>query len=318
MKLSLLTKVSFLSLLFFTANYAFALTASPVKVEITGDPGQTLSGEIELLNEQNEQKVLFTSFENFEPAGDTGAPRFIGSQDGLATWLSAQQSVTVDPEQKVVVPYSITIPQNAEPGGYFAAVFFGAQDPKGQGAGEVAIGGKLGILILLRVSGNIVENAGVTAFGADTGSRIFTDLPINFSYKFTNSGGDRVVPLGDITIKNTFGMVSASLLANKNEGSVLPNSGRTFSSAWGEYVKDAPKKSFFESAHSQFSNFHIGLYRAHLAVVYGTTNQSASHSFTFFVFPWQFLSLCFVALVCAYFFLRKYNAWIISKSKSNA
>jgi hypothetical protein len=317
MKLSLLTKIGFLTLLFITANQAFALTASPVKVEITGDAGQTLTGEIELLNEQKEQKVLFTSFENFEPAGDTGAPRFIGGNDGLATWLKTENSVTIAPEQKVVVPYSITIPQNAEPGGYFAAVFFGAQDPKGQEAGEVAIGGKLGILILLRVSGDIVENAGVTAFGADNRSRIFTDLPINFSYKFTNSGGDRVVPLGDITIKNTFGMISASLSANKNEGSVLPNSGRTFTSSWGEYIKDEPKKSFFETAQSQFSNFHVGLYRAHLAVVYGITNQSASHAFTFFVFPWQLLSLCLFALVCAYFLLRKYNAWIISKSKSN-
>ncbi len=318
MKIAQLVKAVLTIMLFVTANQAFALTASPVKVEITGDAGQTLTGEIELLNEQKEQKILFTSFENFEPAGDTGAPRFIGANDGLATWLTTQSSVTIKPEQKVIVPYSITIPPNTEPGGYFAAIFFGAQDPSGIEAGEVAIGGKLGILILLRVSGDIVENAGLANFGTDGAKRLFTSLPINFSYKFTNSGGDRVVPLGDITIKNTFGMVSAELPANKNEGSVLPNSGRTFTSAWGEYVKDAPVKSFLQTLQTQLADFHLGLYRAHVAVVYGTTNQSASDTFTFFIFPWQLLLLCALALVFAYFMLRKYNAWIISKSKSKA
>ena len=32
----------------------FALTISPVRMEISGDPGQTLQGELELLNEQKE------------------------------------------------------------------------------------------------------------------------------------------------------------------------------------------------------------------------------------------------------------------------
>jgi hypothetical protein len=43
-----------------------ALTISPVKVEITGDPGQTLNGELELLNEQAFTKTFFASFENFD------------------------------------------------------------------------------------------------------------------------------------------------------------------------------------------------------------------------------------------------------------
>ncbi len=316
MKLAQLAKAGVLLTLFVTANAAYALTASPVKIEITGDPGQTVHGEINLLNEQVGQKVLFTSFENFEPSGDTGSPRFIGAKDGLATWLQAQPSVTLQKDQKIVVPYSITIPPNADPGGYFGAIFFGEKDPAAQEAGEVAIGGKLGILILLRVSGDIVEKAGVTEYGTDTNSRFFASLPINFTYKFSNSGDDRVVPLGDIVVTNTFGMESATLSANSNEGSVLPNSTRKFQSAWGTLVKDAPVKSFLQSAKAQLSDFHIGLYKAHLAVVYGTTNQKASDTFIFFVFPLQLLSLCFVGLLFAYGLLRKYNAWIISKSNT--
>lgn len=318
MKLAQLAKVGFLLVLFVTANHAFALTASPVKVEVTGDAGQTLHGQIELVNEQNEQKILFTSFENFEPAGDTGAPRFIGAEDGLATWLNTQDSVSLDQGQKIVVPYTITIPSNAEAGGYFAAIFFGEQDPTTQEAGEVSIGGKLGILLLLRVSGDIVENAGISEYTSHDTGRFFASLPIRLTYRFSNSGGDRVVPLGDITVKNIFGMESAKLPANVNEGSVLPNSSRKFQAVWGAVRKEGEVKGFLRSAQEQLTDFHFGLYRAHLSVVYGTTNQPASETFSFFIIPWQLFTITALLMVVGYAAVRKYNTWIISKSNKKA
>ena len=313
--LTLSTLICILSL-FYGVSSALALTASPVKIEVQGDPGQTLRGEIELLNEQDDQKILFSSFENFEPAGDTGSPRFIGAKDGLATWLQTEPSVTIDPGKKARIPYSITIPANAEPGGYFAAIFFGAQDPKTQQGGEVSIGGKLGVLLLLRVSGDIVENAGLSLFQIEKGARLVSSLPISFTYTFSNSGGDRVVPLGDIKIKNTFGLLTTSIPANINEGSVLPNSSRKFHSTWGEVSTSTTTMSFFQTAKKQFENFHFGVYSANISVVYGSTNQVASDTFYFLLIPWQLLSLCIILCILIYIGLRKYNAWIISKSKS--
>lgn len=318
MKLTQLAIVGIVATLFLPGNQAYALTASPVKVEVTGDAGQTLHGEIELINEQTEPKRLYTSFENFEPAGDTGSPRFIGNTDGLATWMQSEASVTVEPTMKVVVPYTIVIPKDAEPGGYFAAIFFGEQDPQTQQAGEVSIGGKLGILILLRVSGDIVESAGLSEYKANNGTRLFSSLPISFSYRFSNSGGDRVVPLGDIVIKNMFGGVASAVSANKNEGSVLPNSSRKFESVWGQTSAATSSAGFFATAKQQLSNFHLGLYSARISVMYGVTNQVASDMYRFLIIPWQLLSLCVLILILLYFLLRKYNAWIISKNKSNS
>lgn len=317
MKLIQLAIVGIVVMLFLTGNQAYALTASPIKVEVTGDAGQTLHGEIELINEQSERKTLYTSFENFEPAGDTGSPRFIGDTDGLATWMQSEASVTIEPTKKVVVPYTIAIPKDAEPGGYFAAIFFGEQNPETQEAGEVSIGGKLGILILLRVSGDIVESAGISEYTANSGMRLFSSLPISFSYRFSNSGGDRVVPLGDIVIKNTFAGVVATLSANKNEGSVLPNSSRKFESVWGQSTVATSSAGFFTTAKQQLSDFHFGLYSARISVMYGATNQVASDMYRFLIIPWQLLSLCVLVLIVLYFSLRKYNAWIISKNKSN-
>lgn len=294
---------------------ASALTISPVKVEVTGEPGQTLRGELELLNEQPEQKVFFSSFENFEPSGDTGSPKFVGGGTGLASWLATEPSVTAVTGETVKVPYTITIPADAEAGGYFAAIFWGEQDPSVSEAGEVAIGGKLGVLILLRVAGDIVEEAGISDFMAVDGSHFHTGTPITFTYRFSNSGGDRVVPLGDITISNLFGGETAVISANTTEGSVLPSSARRFQSSWGDTTATSTP-SFFDQVKSQFADFHFGLYTANLSVVYGATNQTATSELWLFILPWQLLSVVLLGLLVTLFLLKQYNAWIISKSKS--
>jgi hypothetical protein len=143
------------------ASPVFALTVSPARVEITGDPGTTLRGEIGLFNEQEGSKTFFTSFENFEPSGESGAPHFIGAKDGLATWIKTENKVVLESGKRSIVPFSITIPQNAQPGGHFAAIFFGSQAPGTQGSGQVSIGGKIGVLVLLRVSGEVAEGGGL-------------------------------------------------------------------------------------------------------------------------------------------------------------
>jgi hypothetical protein len=293
-----------------------ALTISPVKVEVTGEAGQTLRGELELLNEQEGTKVFYSSFENFEPSGDTGSPKFVGGDTGLATWLGTTPSVSVATGETVKVPYTITIPADAEAGGYFAAIFWGEQDPGADEAGEVSIGGKLGVLILLRVAGDIPEEAGITEFSTADGSKFVTGTPISFTYKFSNSGGDRVVPLGDITVTNMFGAETTKVSANRTEGSVLPSSARRFQSVWGEVSTST--ESFFGTVKAQMSDFHFGVYTATLSVVYGATNQTATSDFMFVIFPWQLFLMVVVVLLIALFILKRYNAWIISKSKSQA
>jgi hypothetical protein len=268
---------------------------------------------MEILNEQGETKTFFSSFENFEPSGDTGSPRFVGNTGNLSTWMKTTERIDIATNEKQIIPFTISIPADAEPGGYFSAIFWGSQDPKTQEAGEVAIGGKLGVLILLRVAGDIHEEAGLSEFVAADGKRLLTAVPVTLGYRFTNKGDDRVVPLGDIVIKNTFGMEVESLKANESEGNVLPNSSRKFQVVWS---KDAPKdiSGFLANAKAQFSNFHFGFYRAQAAIVWGSNNKIENASTWFFLFPWQLLSIVTVGLVIVYFLLRKYNAWIISRS----
>jgi len=311
------------------ASPVFALTVSPVKLEISGDPGQTLIEEIELLNEQSETKTFYSSFENFEPSGESGAPSFIGAKEGLATWVKTESQVTLKSNERKKISFSITVPKDAEPGGHFAAIFFGSQAPKAQGGGQVTVGSKIGVLMLLRISGEVKEGGGLLEFSGKNKQRFFSSLPIILTYRFNNTGGDRVVPIGEIKIKNSFGFTSTTLSANKNNGSVLPSSARKFEIIWEQTQKDPNIKpidvkedkdpGFFEIAGRQWNELHFGWYTAKMKLAWGAANQIANSSYNFFIIPWQLLLIIFIILTVLGFLgrigLKKYNRFIIAQAR---
>jgi len=298
-----------------------ALTVSPPRMEISGDPGQTINATYFLINEEAEPRTFYSSFANFEAVGETGVPRFLEAQEGLAVWLETLPQITLMPREEREVPLSIKIPQNADPGGHFAAVFWGTAPPQPAEAGQVAIGGKVGILVLLRVSGEVAGEAGLLEFSTKDNKRFFTSLPIEFFWRFRNDSGDRVQPDGEITIKNTFGLTTAKLPANKGLGNVLPASIRKFNVPWqieDEEIIEEEKLGFFRMVKRQWSEFHFGRYRANLQLRYtGNGEQEAKESFSFFIIPWQLLSIIVIILGIVGFLgmlgLKRYNRWIIAK-----
>ncbi len=301
-----------------------ALTISPVKIEVSGDPGQTLQGELKLFNEQDESKTFYSSFENFEARGETGAPFFLPERKGLATWINTEEKIILKSKEEKFISFSIQIPKNAEPGGYFAAILWGQTPPEAKAGGQVAVGGRLGVLILLRVSGAVEEEGGLLEFGVKDKQKFFSLLPVTFSYRFNNTGGDRTVPQGEITVKNLFGRTSATLPANKKEGSVLPGSARKFEVIWESKQKATSdteqdeKIGFFEMAKQQLSAFHIGWYTAKLNVVWGTTHQAVTAKHSFFIIPWQLLLIVAIILAIIGFLgtwgLKKWDRWVIAKA----
>ncbi len=309
----------------FTHN-AFALTVSPIKLELSGDPGKVVSGEFYLLNEQNEEKTFYASFENFEAQGETGTPNFTPGTEGLATWITAPTQITLKPAEQKTVALSIQVPAGAEPGGHFAAVFWSTTPPQVEGGGQVAVGAKIGILVLLKVSGETKEGGGVLEFSSQQGRKFFSSLPISFIYRFQNSGGDRVKPEGEIKIRNIFGGTSATLSANKNMGNILPDSVRKFEVSWideeigspSEVPQGGAGEGFFGMAAKEWNNFTFGRYTAELNLKYGQDNKIANASFSFFVIPWQLLSIVFIVLALLGFLgvvgLKKYNRWIIAQA----
>ncbi|OGI90574.1 hypothetical protein A2911_00405 [Candidatus Nomurabacteria bacterium RIFCSPLOWO2_01_FULL_40_15] len=302
-----------------------ALTLSPTRFEIRGNPGDTLNEEMLITNETETAEIYYSSFSNFEAQGDSGSPAFVEPKEGLGTWITTgAASIDVAPRQQKIVSFKVDIPKDAEPGGYFAVIFWGTS-PAGQG--QVSIGAKTGILVLLSVNGEVREEAGLLNFNTIDSKFWYNTLPVSFEYRFKNDGGDRIKPQGTIKIRDTIFLPTETLDANPVEGNVLPGSTRKIKVDWIKYERPVDFveptgifAKFWSDTYYQWKNFAVGLYSANLNVSYGLQEQQVKKTVFFFVFPWQ-LVLVMVLLFIIIFWsgkklIKRYNRFIIERARA--
>lgn len=310
--------------MFLNAHTSFALTLSPTRFEISGNPGDTLTEEVLITNETPSAENYYSSFANFEAQGDSGTPTFVDPKDDLGTWIKTSESITILPGEQKVVPFTITIPKNAEPGGHFAVIFWGTT-PGGEKG--VSIGAKTGLLVLLSVRGDVKESAGLLNFNTINKTFWYKTLPVSFEYRFKNDGGDRIKPVGTIKIRDTLFIPTETLDANPSEGNALPNSTRKITVNWVKYERPLdyteptsfPSK-FWSNASYEWKNFALGLYSAHLNVSYGLKGEQVKKTVFFFVFPWELVIVMIIVLLIVFFggrtLIRRYNKLIIEKARA--
>lgn len=316
---------------FFPAQQrAKAYIVDPNRQELSSDPGTAVSGQFNVINTSDQSQTFYVSVENFEAADETGNPKFVPTQEGLAIWTTVPASVTAAAHATATIPFKIAVPKDADPGGYSAAIFAATQAPT-TAQDNVSVGSRVGMLLLFDVNGNVTEGISILNFGTQGLHRFYSGLPIDFYYRFQNSGNDRIKPLGDVIIKNMLGQTTKILNANRVDGNVLPQSIRRFETPWirdGGFVNEMPMDlptnpphlSFFGNAKEELTNFAFGVYTAHLNLAYGNTVQkSATATYTFFVIPWQLIIIVLVILILLYYILRfvmrGYNTRIIEQAK---
>ena len=308
-------------------NTASALSLTPVRFELTGDPGEILEHEFSVINETDKTETFYFSFANFEAQGESGTPTFVEPKEGIGTWIKTEtNSVGVGPKEQKLVPFKIQIPKNAEAGGHFGVIFLGSS-PRGEG-NTVSVGAQTGILVLLSVNGEVREEAGLFDYGVKDGKFFHKTLPISLEYRFKNDGNDRVKPEGKIVIRNTVFLPADKLDANPVSGNVLPGSTRKFEINWVKYERPldyiVPESSvgrFWDNVVYEWKNFAFGLYTANLNVEYGTKGENTKDITFFFVFPWELSIVMLIVLLVLYFggrtLIRRYNKYIISKARAN-
>ena len=79
---------------------------------------------------------------------------------GAGTWIAIADSVTVPAGQTVVVPFTITVPPNAEPGDHAAGVAASILSTStGNGGASVGIESRVGFRVMTRVTGDLKPGA---------------------------------------------------------------------------------------------------------------------------------------------------------------
>jgi len=259
-----------LSLSFVPLSQAHAqsvgITVRPIKISHTMLPGSTVSGSIALTNASPDVVDIDLGIEDFIPSAGTTNVQFIGRAEGVTTvrdWISLDSTdgFTFDSKgDERNITYTITAPEDAEPGGHFGVIFFKAN--KNQDGGQLKVGTRIGVLVFITIPGDSLQKGQILDF---KGPKFVQKTPVTFNIKFENTGTVHYEPKGTVTIKNLFGRKIAEVPVQGQ--TVLPTGIRDLTVSWDT------------------SGLLFGRYTAELDIKDGEGNSLSAEKIAFYAFP---------------------------------
>ncbi|HSX33635.1 MAG TPA: DUF916 domain-containing protein [Candidatus Saccharimonadales bacterium] len=290
-----------------------ALKVSPVRDDLTMNPGTSQTIDLFITNLTNVATTLHVASNDFTAGGtEDGQPNIILDETQYAPSHSLKRLIaplvgdfTLAPQAQKDVKVTITVPKDTAGGGYYGAIRF--YPPQINGQKNLNLAASVGTLVLLRVSGQVVEKMDVASMDVrrgDNAAFFFTsNKNLSTVVRFHNTGNVQLEPFGKIELKR-FGKQVASFDINNTDprGNVLPDSIRRFT---------VPLNHI-----SSFGKFTlVGNFG------YGTTGQLLTASTTFYVVPVPLVLLGLLLLVALIFLIfvlprmiRAYNRRIIRRA----
>lgn len=184
----------------------------PGKVELTIKPGQTVTKMISVTNRISEDRTFELIVEDMSGSADPSqAVVLLGDQNGpysLRDYFSfPDKNFTLKLGERAQIPVSITMPPNAEPGGYYGAVLVTTVQSnveEGQNVNTPVIA-RVGTLFFITVPGEFEKQGVMTDFTTIPKKFLFTKGPINLGILFENTGSIHLGPYGEVKVQNLFG-----------------------------------------------------------------------------------------------------------------
>ncbi|MBA7492182.1 hypothetical protein ES702_02731 [subsurface metagenome] len=280
-------------------------------------PGQSKKDLIVFFNPSSVTQVVTPKIYDFVPADEIGELRFFedaGWQFSASRWiLFSKESFELLPKEEKVFPFTILVPEEAEPGSHYAAVFGeakSAQEGEAQDQVKVKVYVGAGTLFLINVPDVLEKRSSYSGHTVSFQIRglkehrltqilsrltqiiqmpigLVGSKPLTFIARFKNTGNFYQKPEGKIEVFNLLGKKTDELLLKKQR--VLPGAIIQFKASW------EPK-------------FLLGPYLATLRFSYGRENNlTTESSLKFIAFSALPLSLLLgvVLLVLGILFYQK-------------
>lgn len=245
-KISSIVFVSFLFAVFISVHHIKAADSgngfkiSPVREELVIDKGNSKTVNLYVEN-ITQAPINAKAVINDFTAGikEDGQPQLI--YDGVNPSHSFKGLVTTIPDiqiaskQKVTVPVTITVPGDAQAGGYYGVVRFIPLTNKGND--NLALSASVGTIFLIKVPGQLTESMTLTEFSAEkNGSKgrfFINGGNLAIITRLKNTGNIHEQPFGTIQVKDGKGSVVQEIEFNNTDprANVLPNSTRKFTNS---------------------------------------------------------------------------------------
>jgi hypothetical protein len=273
------------------------IIVGPGKTEVLLNPGDTYNFEFAVTNVSGMTKIIKLTTEDASGSSDpTEGMRFLGEEKGpysIKDFIKPEISeVTLLTGQRLRVPVSIVVPEDAEPGGLYGALMAAAYNideygkPEiGAATGQVNIITRVASLLFVKVSGTAIEAGFLKDFYAD--KNFYEKGPVDFKILYENTGNVHVNPYGIVEVKDMLGRLVDS--REVEPWFVMPKSDRIRNIKWN-------------------SSFLVGKYTAILSLNRGYQDIVDTKTISFWVIPWKLLLIGAIGLILVIWFF----VWIFS------
>jgi hypothetical protein len=295
------------------------LTVSPIFFDYSSAPGQTISDKVRIRNNGSTTLNLKAEVKKLTASDVRDAnleePK---PEDQFVGWVKFDNpAIAARPREWIDVPFSITIPNDASFGYYFAFTFTQDQTITSDQSTAVILG-SVAVPVLLNVkSPNAVVEGQLVEFKPKSFVNQF--LPVEFDVKVKNTGNVHIRPRGNIFIRGGGEKELAILEVNEGMGNILPEGSRTFNALWDDgfityqmVEENGQTVKKLKVNWNKLTSFRFGPYTANLLMVYdnGVRDVPLEASTTFWVIPYALIAIILGAIVVIFlitrFMLRSY------------
>lgn len=261
-------------------------SVEPAILHVSVAPGMQFKSSFAIRNTGALPIKLKISVADFEPVDSTGGVHAlpgIGVEDDpirASGWFSVpKEEVVIPARQKLSIPFSISAPDDASPGG--RSVVFAIESEEGN------VRSRVNSLCFLDVSGDAKESLLFTNYSFHP----FLTSRANgvFHFELFNDGKTHARPEGEIVVRNMFGVERGRfpLSSGRALGTIIPSAKRSAEYAWT----------------GSLNLFDFGLWNARAELRYGVTGDHTIADRAFFlVLPWKTLLMTLLVVGGAIYF----------------
>ena len=263
----------------------------PGKVEVTIKPGESVTRNISVTNRISDKRGFSLAVEDMSgSANPSEAVVLLGDQNGpysLRDYLSFPNTeFTLALGERAQIPVTITMPPNAEPGGYYGAVLVSTiQSAKTSENASVStpVVARVGTLFFITVPGASEKSGAMTDFSTIPNKFIFSRGPITMGILFENTGSIHLGPYGEVKVQNLLGEEVG--FVEIEPWFVLPKSLRLREVTWDREML-------------------LGRYTITAKINRGYDDIIDEKTMHIWVLPWQFLVSVFLGVLLLTIFIK--------------
>lgn len=204
------------------------ITLSPAVSRPELSAGDIGKGKLTIINDGKTEYEFILYARPFSVKGEQYDPDYteVNERTEAYQWVQFEKTrLRLEPNQRVEVGYTVTVPENAAPGGHYAVLFAETQPPVQDGS-SVVRKKRVGSLLYMRIAGDVTEEGRLASWNVPL---FQTKPPLKSDIRLKNGGNVHFQADVQVTYSNLFGKKQFEL---NQELLIMPGTTRRVPVAW--------------------------------------------------------------------------------------